>query len=49
MVYEICSFGDNFYTNLYKFIKIISNYRSLARQAVEKNYPYQLKQARDST
>ena len=32
-VHEICSVGQNFFTNVYSVIKLVSNYRRLARSA----------------
>lgn len=29
-VHKICCWGDNFFTNTYKMLKIVNNYRALA-------------------
>ena len=36
-VHEICHFGDNFFTNIYKLLKIVQNYQMLSLQEGEHN------------
>lgn len=37
-IYQICSYGDNFYTNIFNLLKIYSNYHLYAEAEAETNF-----------